>query len=262
MPHQTYCAPKCRVKAFRQRGRQPRAPSGDVRRRSRHERSPEPRDSPDWEDARRDALALLKAFASAIPDIALLIDEDGQYIEALAAPERESLLIREAEALKGRMIHDVIPKTKADTILAVIRRTISTKEPQVLEYSLDVPAGRTWFEGRTAPLDFPGEKRLIVWVAHDITDRRRAERTLRKEREHLAAALDAGAPQRDGLTLTIRETSVLQLLTVGKTDKEIAVILDISDRTVGKHVENILSKMGVSSRLEASVRAIREGLVA
>ena len=78
----------------------------------------------------------------------------------------------------------------------------------------------------------------------------------------MAAALDAGAPQRDGLTLTIREKSVLQLLTVGKADKEIAVILDISDRTVGKHVENILSKMGVSSRLEAGVRAIREGLVA
>ncbi len=106
------------------------------------------------------------------------------------------------------------------------------------------------------------EKRLIVWVAHDITDRKKAERALRKEREHLATALEASVPQHDGPSLTIRETAVLQLLTDGKSDKEIAAILDISDRTVGKHVENILAKMGVSSRLEAGVRAIRDGLIA
>ena len=247
-PHQRYCAPKCRVKAFRRRGR--------------HTQTQKLPDGPIWETARRDALGLLKAFATAIPDIALIIDEDGRYIEVLTSPERESLLVREAEALKGRMIHDVIPKTKADTILEVIRRTIATKKPQTLEYSLDVPAGRTWFEGRTAPLDFPGEKRLIVWVAHDITDRKKAERALRKEREHLATALEESVPQHDGPSLTIRESSVLQLLTDGKSDKEIAAILDISDRTVGKHVENILAKMGVSSRLEAGVRAIRHGLVA
>ncbi|MCH8814619.1 MAG: response regulator transcription factor [Chloroflexi bacterium] len=39
-------------------------------------------------------------------------------------------------------------------------------------------------------------------------------------------------------------------------------ILDISDRTVGKHVDNLLAKMGAASRLEAGVRAVRDGLVA
>jgi len=132
----------------------------------------------------------------------------------------------------------------------------------MLEYSLDVQAGRTWFEGRSALLEFPGEKKMIVWVAHDISARKRAERRLRKEREKLASALETGSLQADGPGLTFREMLVLQLLTEGKSDKEIAAIIDISNRTVGKHVENILSKMGASSRLEAGVRAVRDGLVA
>jgi PAS domain S-box-containing protein len=204
---------------------------------------------------------LLRAFSQAIPDIAFIVDEDGRYIEVLAAPEREGLLLEEANALKGRTIHDVMPKSKADTILAVLRRIASTGKPQTLEYFLDVPAGRTWFEGRGGLIDFPGEKRMIVWVAQDITERKRAERALRKEREHLAVALDEGGPQPDGYGLTIRELAVLQLIVEGKSDKEIATILDISNRTVGKHVESILSKMGARSRLDAGVRAFREGLV-
>ena len=207
-------------------------------------------------------MALLEAFAKSIPDVAFIIDEDGRYIEALVAPERERLLLRKAAALKGRTIHDVMPKRTADAVLAVIRRTIASGQSQILEYSLDVQIGRSWFEGRTAPLEFPGEKKMIVWVAQHITERKRAERALRKEREKLASALESGGVKADGPGLTIREASVLQLLTEGKPDKEIGAILDISNRTVGKHVENILSKMGAASRLEAGVRAVRDGLVA
>lgn len=61
--------------------------------------------------------------------------------------------------------------------------------------------------------------------------------------------------------LTTRERGVLELLTEGKTDKEIAEVLDISPLTVHKHVSSILSKMGAHSRTEASTRALREGLV-
>jgi DNA-binding NarL/FixJ family response regulator len=61
--------------------------------------------------------------------------------------------------------------------------------------------------------------------------------------------------------LTFRELTVLYLVAAGMADKEIAFRLGISHRTVSKHVENILSKMGAMSRTEAGVRAIREGLV-
>jgi DNA-binding NarL/FixJ family response regulator len=47
----------------------------------------------------------------------------------------------------------------------------------------------------------------------------------------------------------------------GKADKEIAVTLGISSQTVNKHVARILHKMGASSRTEAGVRAIKDGIV-
>jgi DNA-binding NarL/FixJ family response regulator len=61
--------------------------------------------------------------------------------------------------------------------------------------------------------------------------------------------------------LTFRELTVLYLIAVGMADKEIALRLSISPRTASKHVENILNKMNATSRTEAGVRAIKEGLV-
>jgi PAS domain S-box-containing protein len=265
VPHQKYCSAGCRVKAFRRRAADSSATRPRARPRSAKVSAkaktvgPIPRS----EEAGtfEDGIPLLKAFSRAIPDIAFVIDEDGLYVEVLAAPEREDLLYREAEALKGRTLHEVLPKGRADLFLSVIRETIETREPQILEYSLDVQAGRMWFEGRSAPLDFPGGKRMAVWIAHDITEKKRTERIIRRERARLAATLESSSSTPDPHGLTIRERAVLQLLADGKSDKEIASILDIRSRTVGKHVENLLVKMGAASRLEAGVRAVRDGLV-
>ncbi len=60
-------------------------------------------------------------------------------------------------------------------------------------------------------------------------------------------------------SLTEREQEVLELLAEGKTNKEIAESLIISDRTVQTHLSNIFSKMGVGSRTEAVLEAIRRG---
>jgi two-component system, NarL family, response regulator LiaR len=61
--------------------------------------------------------------------------------------------------------------------------------------------------------------------------------------------------------LTERETEVLRLLAQGKANKEIARSLNISEKTVKVHVSNILSKLGVQSRTQATLYAIRVGLV-
>jgi two-component system nitrate/nitrite response regulator NarL len=63
-------------------------------------------------------------------------------------------------------------------------------------------------------------------------------------------------------SLTPREAEVLQLLTQGLANKAIAQRLGISDHTVKFHVNAILGKLGVQSRGEAIVRAVRLGLVA
>jgi two-component system, NarL family, response regulator LiaR len=66
----------------------------------------------------------------------------------------------------------------------------------------------------------------------------------------------------DGATiqaLTFREQEVLQLLSRGLNNQAIAEALYVSDRTVQAHLTNIFAKMGVSSRLEAVLTAIRRG---
>ncbi|MEX1253065.1 MAG: PAS domain S-box protein [Dehalococcoidia bacterium] len=101
-----------------------------------------------------------------------------------------------------------------------------------------------------------------VSVARDITDRKRAEEQRQVAREELEAKVEAQIAPSSLYGLTFRELTVLNLVAAGKADKEIAAELGISPLTVHKHLTNILSKMNASSRTEAGVRAIREGLVA
>jgi signal transduction histidine kinase len=63
------------------------------------------------------------------------------------------------------------------------------------------------------------------------------------------------------IPITPREQQTLQLLAAGLSNKEIAKELKVSPRTVNFHLDNLYSKLGVSSRTEAVVYAIRNGLV-
>ena len=61
--------------------------------------------------------------------------------------------------------------------------------------------------------------------------------------------------------LTLREVQVLQRLASGKTNKNIATELFISERTVDRHVSNIFNKFGVSSRVEATTFALKNKIL-
>ena len=61
--------------------------------------------------------------------------------------------------------------------------------------------------------------------------------------------------------LTPRETAVLCLIAKGKSNKELADDLAITEKTVKTHVSNILSKLNLPSRTQAAIYAIRMGLV-
>jgi DNA-binding CsgD family transcriptional regulator len=70
----------------------------------------------------------------------------------------------------------------------------------------------------------------------------------------------AGA-RNDTHGLTARELEVLRLVAAGKTNREIAATLVVSEHTVARHVQNILTKTGVSSRTAATAFAFEHGLV-
>src|SRR5262249_36646907 len=70
-----------------------------------------------------------------------------------------------------------------------------------------------------------------------------------------APAADESGP------LTARELEVLRVVASGKTNREIADALGISERTVARHVANIFLKLDVSTRAAATAYAYRERLV-
>jgi len=69
-------------------------------------------------------------------------------------------------------------------------------------------------------------------------------------------------PLKRGVTLTSREHAVLLLMADGRSNKQIARELRISERTLGNDIATLYSKLGVDSRAPAIVHAIKEGLVA
>lgn len=74
---------------------------------------------------------------------------------------------------------------------------------------------------------------------------------------HAAGRARSGGPA----GLTAREADVLVLLAQGLPNKGIAKVLGISAKTVGNHVEHVYTKLGVSSRAAAALRAMQLGLV-
>lgn len=82
----------------------------------------------------------------------------------------------------------------------------------------------------------------------------------------LMPLLNASLAERDVLKekvsdLTKRELEVLKMIASGAFNKEIALTLNISERTVKNHVSNIFKKIGVSDRTQAAVFAIKNNII-
>ena len=78
---------------------------------------------------------------------------------------------------------------------------------------------------------------------------------LQKQREPRPAA-----PPSELDKLTPREREILACLARGESNKLIARVLDLAESTVKIHVQNILKKLGLSSRVQAAVFAVEQGL--
>ena len=89
----------------------------------------------------------------------------------------------------------------------------------------------------------------------------------RLDREAVRTVLDAAGagsrnlPERRPAGLSDREVEVLLLLARGSSNRQVASRLGISPKTVGRHVEHIYAKAGVSSRAAAALFAVQNGLL-
>jgi two-component system NarL family response regulator len=76
-----------------------------------------------------------------------------------------------------------------------------------------------------------------------------------------AAVAERLAERLSGNALTERETDVLKTIVAGKSNKEIASALFISEATVKTHINNLLSKLGATDRTQAARIALQRGIV-
>jgi DNA-binding CsgD family transcriptional regulator len=134
----------------------------------------------------------------------------------------------------------------------------------------DLRAARSGWEALGLPYEEAQARLLIGTAARALGDdegarlevqaaRRTFERLgARRDALHAAALLVAGSDRPAGLTP--REIEVLRLVAGGRSNRQIARTLAISEHTAGRHVQNIFAKLGVSSRAAATAFAIEHQL--
>jgi DNA-binding CsgD family transcriptional regulator len=153
-----------------------------------------------------------------------------------------------------------------------VQRCRAMNEPLPLAYALyrhaDAlsSAGASAAAARTA-----GEALALAHDAGAAPLEAEVDALIRRARLHTAAAVNADArpapvvadaepDELERLGLTAREREVLRLVADGRSNSQIAEVLFISRKTASVHVSNILSKLGVSTRVEAAALAHRRGI--
>jgi DNA-binding CsgD family transcriptional regulator len=185
--------------------------------------------------------------AGDLPGARAAADELSQVADDLGAP----LLHATAAHAQGALL---LHKGEARAALGILRN-----------------AWRTW-QQLDAPYDAARTRVLMGLGFRALGDPDGAEMELDAARwvfENLGAAPDLARVERLSQTvapraaggLTAREVEVLGLVATGKTNRAIAADLFLSEKTVARHVSNIFTKLGVSSRSAATAFAYENGLV-
>jgi len=172
-----------------------------------------------------------------------------------------------AEGTNGQQAVDLYREHKPDVMLTDLRMPVLSGVEAIAAIRREFPGARiivlTTYDGdediyRSLQAGAQGYLLKDVFF-EDLED------AIRKvhagSRRIPAVVAERLAERMSGSDLTGRELEVLQQIVAGKSNKEIGAQLNISEATVKSHINNILSKLGVSDRTQAATTALQRGIV-
>jgi PAS domain S-box-containing protein len=220
-----------------------------------------------------------RALVENAPDV--IVRFDGDLKVTYVNPAIERVLGTAAESLIGKATYrDLgILEPLAPAWELVLRQVWRTGREQSFELTIQAPLGERVFESRIVPeLSPEGDVQSLLSIWRDITDQQRAEAErselyrelvaqqdrvlelmgrLSEDRERTLERTAAASP----LNLTEREREILRLLAAGRTNREIGAEIGLTTGTAKNQVAHLLSKLNVSDRTQAAVRAVQLGII-
>jgi DNA-binding CsgD family transcriptional regulator len=186
--------------------------------------------------------------------------EAGKADDAQVAAEALRTLAAELDALVVRALADraegsvLIAQGQARPALAPLRRAWSAW--QQLEAPYEAARVRVLLASACHALGDEESAAMEIDAARWVFERLGAVPELARMTARAAPASPTAAG-----SLTPRELEVLSLIAAGETNRTIATALVISEHTVARHVQNMLQKLGFSSRTSLAAYAVEQGLV-
>ena len=210
----------------------------------------------------REPVEMLEAFSRAT-DAVFAVDHQMRVVYWNLAAER--VFAVDARAALGRRCDEIVAGYESTGVVLcapdcrVMGCARRGRAPETYDLVRTGSAGeRQWLNVSIVVLR--GRRRASTVVVHlirDVTALRRVER----HAEGVLSALGTRDATADLPAITRREAEVLRLLACGASNAKTAEALGISATTVRNHVEHLLAKLGVHSKLEAVVYAAQHGLV-
>ncbi|MCX8038507.1 MAG: PAS domain S-box protein [Candidatus Sumerlaeia bacterium] len=162
----------------------------------------------------------LRALISAIPDLVLVLDRDGRYIEVLTNDNR--ILIQPAEQLRGKTIYEVFPEELAAQYHAGILKAIETGQPTSREDCLHIGDRQVWVSATASAIN---DDRVVV-VIRDITEQKRAEETLGQREAYFRALIE----------------NTSDIIVVQNADRTMRYVSPAVERILGYRPEEIIGR--------------------
>ena len=211
--------------------------------------------------ALRESEERLEFLYSKIPAMLHSIDMDGRIVE-VSDRWLETLRYPREEIIGRKCVEFLTEESRRYAETVALPEFWSTGEARNVAFQFVRKDGEIAdvLLSAVAEPDREGRPARRLAVLTEVIDKRIAE-ALQRSMEETEARTAGSILWRNPYGLTVRELTVLRLVAAGKANKEIASELSISLLTVHKHVSNILGKMNATSRTEAGVRAVREGLL-